>query len=189
MHTRVLFALVLSVTACAGQARTLSDPSMKLPDSGSFAIVRAHDATFVFPRIAATDTAWPERNDVMLGLSYQWGVGIDGPQPLSFGFYLDPDEHGLQPAIRSLRHLTEIGQVRQCRFGGHFWTCAWQIAGQATADRGRLVLQIRDSAIVSALRQSRPSKATLYVWRLDESLARDSIPIQYRLPPSPGAEK
>lgn len=189
MHTRVLFAVLLAITACAARTRMPRGSSIELPTSGPAAVVRPHDATFVFPHIAATDTAWAERKDVMFGLSYQWGIGIDGSQPLSFGFYLFPDEHGFQPAVKSLSHLTEIGQVRQCRFGGHFWTCAWQIDGQAAVNRGRLVLQIRDSAIVNALGRSRPSSVTLYVWRLDESLARDSIPVQYPLPLGHGAQR
>ena len=183
MRARQLLVGVLltsaSICSCVATSPRGATPRREVPDSIGYAVVTANEAVFAFPIVEGMAGRWPAASGVELFRGYSWEVWTSGyPNPVVISHLVVADSAQRIPAFASLDAVLQGGELRQCR-QDHWWICARDAQGQMRVEHRRPVLRLRDSALVSRLRQHRPRTATFTVRRLNEPPRLDNVVIEY----------
>ena len=148
-------------------------------DSLPYVVVSSREAVFAFPVVDELAGPWPAATAVTTPVGYAWAVRTKGyMKPVVLTLMVLPDEGQGISAFASLDAVLRSGSLRSCRLDGLWW-CAVQVQGTARAEGRRAVLNLRDSALVAALRAYRPREAEFIMDRFDRRVLHDSARISY----------
>ena len=176
--TSVLLTTALLSSCVAGSPRS-GEPHRAVPDSIGYAVVAADEATFAFPIVDGMAGRWPAASGVDFMHGYSWEVWTYGySSPVVVSHVVVSDSAQRIPAFASLDAVLKSGELRQC-WQDHWWFCARDALGQMRVEHRRPVLRLRDSTLVSRLREHRPRMASLVVRRLNYPVRMDSAVIEY----------
>ena len=173
MRNQALLLLFLPWLGCARQS------ALQLSRDDE-AIVADGALTVVFPVTARAAASWtaPGKATSSGFPFYNWRFGVSG----SHGFAAIASVDGASPdaanARGSLEAVVKRLSLRQCDSGGHILMCPKTIEGSVRAADNRVIITVRDVAIIAALLRERPA----YMWRsifLPDAFVGDSVRIRY----------
>ena len=168
--------LSLLILGALGACRT----GDQLPP-GADALVTRRQVTVAFP------AEWPVREPTDstrsdLRGSYNWKFRVAGPTGFIVILSLGHDTAPTSAQLRSLKAAMRGASLRMCELpGGVMADCRRGVDGNGHVMAGeRVVMVVRDTALVRRLLRERPS----YLWRSvqwpDTVMLLDSVPITYR---------
>jgi hypothetical protein len=142
--------------------------------------VSGRELRIVFPRDTARHWGWSAPLQPGFTPRYSWRMEVDaieGPRDLRF----DVSSVPLPRAFISLHDLLSAGRGHSCSYG--MATTCGETRMTGTAEHGRPVLTLRDSALISRLFALRPMSVRVSLDRPGEqSITWDSVRIEYIAP-------
>jgi hypothetical protein len=183
MHCSSLVGIVFLALAACASARRPAAPALP---AGAEAVVTRDAFVIAFPPVAPGDTAaWPAPTAPRWPGYYDWRFGIRPSLVASFGVS-GQDAGRAAAAHGSLGAVVAASRLRRCDGAGtHMLVCAVSLAGEGHVEGGadgrqRVVVAVRDSTLLAALRAERPAYAWRSVWRPGGlAVSPDSVRILY----------
>ena len=172
---RTLFALAIASSAGAAGAS-----GQQRPDSASVVATR-RELRIVYPRDTATRWGWDRGEESWR--AYGWTLrsdAIDRSHSLALIVTVEGDSARTFASLAAV--LAEASVVR-CDNQGMIEICAAPVIGAAHVERGRVVLAVRDSALIADLLGLRPLSVRLSRDGVSGTVSwEDSVRVQYAEP-------
>ena len=162
MHTsRIACIAILTLLAACGRAPGV--PS--LPRSAEAHLTGAA-LTIVLP-LADSAEAW-----LAAGKDFHWRLTAPGAPTLSYEI---EDSIAARPTPARVRLVQ--GELSRCEPRGHMLLCGWRLPTTAAFVDGRLVVQLRDAAVLAKYAQVAPAFVTRGVWQSARRVQADSVSV------------
>ena len=170
---------ILVIPSRASAPRPPSEP--RGSDDRPTVRVSRHELRIVFPRDTARRWGWSAPLQPDYVPLYSWAMDVDaieGPRTIRLAVSSVP----VPRQFRSLRELVSAGRGHLCSWG--MATICVEIGMRGVVERGRVVLTLRDSTLISWLFALQPKFVTLSDDRsaTNQRFAWDSVRIEYVAP-------
>lgn len=173
MFRRLCYLFLIAAPQCVAPRPTIASPE-------SDAVLAADRLVVGFEAIPLAASKWPAPSVASVPGYYDWRFGVSGSSGFTASAGIGARETGAAEARGSLADVARQLRLHRCTPGGHILTCADTLFGTIAIANNRLVVTVRDPALVADLRGARPR----YLWRAvflaDTILRLDSVPLTYR---------